>query len=62
MCKVILIPAACGQTALDVGLLEQNANTMYEQGYELVQVYQTSSRGCGGPKSAAVMIFRRRTA
>lgn len=62
MYKVILVPAACGTNALDVKLVENNANTMASQGYELVQAYQSSTAGCTGPKSAAVLIFKQRGA
>jgi hypothetical protein len=60
MYKVILVPASCGTATLDVGLLEKNANNMSAQGYELQQVYQTSSAGCSGSKTSAVMIFRKK--
>jgi hypothetical protein len=59
MYKVILVPASCGQSTLDVGLIEKNANTMASQGFQLVQVYQTTSAGCTGPKTSAVMIFKK---
>jgi hypothetical protein len=61
MYKVILVPAGCGTSAFDVGLLEKNANNMHGQGYELVQVYQTSSAGCTGPKTSGVMVFRKQS-
>jgi hypothetical protein len=61
MYKVMLVPAACGQTALDVGLIERNANQMAASGYELVHVYETSSMGCCvGKKTSAVLVFRKR--
>lgn len=59
MYKVILVPAACGKSVLDVDLLEKNANAMHGQGFELVQVYQTTSMGCMGTKTSAVMVFRK---
>ncbi|MFO0697522.1 MAG: hypothetical protein U0230_28345 [Polyangiales bacterium] len=58
MYKVILVPASCGQSMLDVGAIEQNANAMFGQGYELIHVYQTITPGCFGAKTAAVMVFR----
>lgn len=60
MYKVVLIPASCGQTTLDVGLIEKNANTMHGQGYELAHIYQTSAATCVGSKSAVVMVFKQR--
>lgn len=60
MYKVILVPAACGQAHLDVGLIEKNANAMEAQGFDLMQVYQTSSAACGGSKTSVVMIYRRK--
>ena len=59
MYKVVLVPAGCGDNALDVGLIEKNANKMSTQGYDLVQVYQTTTAGCTGSKSACVMVFKR---
>ena len=60
MYKVILVPAGCCQSALDVSLIEKNANAMNDKGYELLQVYQSSSSGCAGAKTSAVMIFKLR--
>jgi len=60
MYKVVLVPAACGEKTLDVALIEKNANEMAQQGYDVVQAYQTSSVGCTGGKSACVMIFKQR--
>jgi hypothetical protein len=60
MYKVVLVPASCGQTTLDIGLIEKNANSMQAEGYDLAHVYQTSSAGCIGTKSAVVMVFRQR--
>ncbi len=52
MYKVILVPAACGQTVLDVALIQGNANTMAAQGFDLVQVFQTHTSACVGTKTA----------
>lgn len=60
MYKVVLVPAACGQSVLDVELIEKNANAMLAQGFELTHIYQSSAPGCVGGKSAAVMVFRKR--
>ena len=59
MYKVVLVPASCGQSQLDVGSIEQNANEMASRGFELVEAYQTSTAGCTGAKTACVMIFKR---
>ena len=61
MYKVILIPAACGQSALDTASIEKNANSMAAQGYDLSHIYQTSTSGCVGAKTAVVMVFRQRS-
>jgi hypothetical protein len=60
MYKVILVPATCGQTALDTGTIETNLNSMHAQGFELTHIYQTSAAGCVGAKTAAVMVFKKR--
>jgi hypothetical protein len=60
MYKVVLLPAGCGQNALDTRAIEQNANTMSSQGFDLHHIYQTSTASCVGSKSAVVMIFRQR--
>lgn len=58
--KVVLVPAGCCEHALDVRRIEKNANQMAQNGYELVQAYQTSTTTCTGPKTACVLIFRYR--
>jgi len=61
MYKVVLIPAGCCQTDLDVRLIEKAANEYAANGYDLSHVYQTSSRGCCvGSKSSAVLVFKQR--
>jgi hypothetical protein len=60
MYKVILVPAGCGQSAIDVGIIETNANTMTERGFDLVQVLQTHASACVGTKSAVIMVFKQR--
>lgn len=60
MYKVILVPAGCMQNALDVGVIETNANTMSQQGYDLVQVLQTNAATCAGTKNAVIMVFKQR--
>lgn len=59
MYKFVLIEGSCGNP-YDIGKAEQNANNMDKRGYDLVQVYQTSTSGCTGSKSALVMIFEQR--
>jgi hypothetical protein len=49
------------QSALDVGLIESNANTMSEKGYDLVQVVQTNAATCVGTKTAMLMVFKQRS-
>jgi hypothetical protein len=58
--KFIIVKGSCG-SGYDVGTCEKNANEMYEKGYDLVQVYQsTTSQCCGGAKSILVMVFKKR--
>lgn len=58
MYKFIVIRGRCGQDAYNIAHCEQNANMMLQQGYELVQVYQTTTPGCIANKSALVMVFK----
>ena len=58
MYKFIVSTGSCG-SPYDVGKSEQQANQMAQQGYELVQVYQTSMKGCCSPKSVLVMVFKK---
>lgn len=58
MYKFVVITGQCGQDAYDVTKCEKNANMMLQQGYELVQVYQTTTPGCIKTKSALVMVFK----
>ena len=60
MYKVILVPAGCMQTVLDVDLIQANANKMSEQGYDLMQVLQSHTTACIGTKSAVIMVFKQR--
>ena len=61
MYKVVLIPAGCCQSELDVGRIEQSANQMANSGYDLAHIYQTNSAGCCiGKKTAAVLVFKKR--
>lgn len=61
MYKVILVPAGCCQSTLDVGVMEQHANKMHQQGYDLAHVYQSATASCMfGSKTAAVMVFKQR--
>ena len=59
MYKFVLIEGSCGNP-YNIGKAEQNANDMDKRGYDLVQVYQTSTSGCSGSKSVLVMIFEQR--
>jgi len=60
MYKFITIEAGCCQSGYSLTKCEDNANQMYKQGYDLVQVYQTSTPGCGTSNSALVMVFKKR--
>jgi len=57
MYKFVTVEGNCGKP-YDVTQCEAHTNKMAGQGFVLIQVYQTSSAGCCGPKSVLVMIFR----
>ena len=57
MYKFVMIQGSCGNP-YDVGKAEKNANDMEKQGYDLVQVYQTTTSGCLSTKSVLVMVFK----
>lgn len=59
MYKFVTMQGACGNP-YDIAKCENAANKMSENGYELVQVYQSSTAGCGGAKSILVMVFKAR--
>ena len=59
MYKFVMIQGSCG-SPYDIGKSESQANAMYNQGYELVQVYQTTASGCFSTKSVLVMVFKTR--
>ncbi len=60
MYKFITVKGSCGNP-YDISVCEKHANTMDQQGYDLVQVYQsTTSRCCGGAQSILVMVFKKR--
>jgi hypothetical protein len=56
MYKFVTMEGSCGNP-YDVGKCEQHANRMRQEGFQLVQVYQTTSASCCGAKSVLVMIF-----
>ena len=58
MYKFITVEGKCGQP-YNLAECEGHANRMHEQGYELVQVYQTTMAACGGGKSVLVIVFRK---
>ena len=60
MYKFVTVEGNCGNP-YDIGVCETNSNKMAAEGYELVQVYQTTSKGCGSAKSILVMVFRKTT-
>ncbi|PRH83387.1 hypothetical protein [Arenimonas caeni] len=57
MYKFVTVSGSCG-SAYDIGHCERTTNDMQSKGFELVQVYQTSTAGCCGPNSTLVMVFR----
>jgi hypothetical protein len=57
MYKFITIEGVCGKP-YDTATCERHANRMAQEGYWLVQVYQSSTSTCGGSKSVLVMVFR----
>jgi hypothetical protein len=58
MYKFITVAGSCG-SAYNISECEQHANRMANQGYALVQVYQSSTPSCfGSANSALVMVFR----
>jgi hypothetical protein len=58
MYKFVTVEGSCGQP-YNTATCERHANRMAEEGYWLVQVYQSSTSGCIGSKSVLVMVFRR---
>ena len=58
MYKFVTMEGSCG-SPYDVSKCEQHTNRMSDEGYVLIQVYQTTSTSCCGPKSVLVMIFRK---
>jgi len=59
MYKFVTMQGSCG-SPYDIGKCESTANKMSDNGYDLVQVYQSSTRACGGSKSVLVMVFKAR--
>jgi hypothetical protein len=57
MYKFITVTGSCG-SPYDVSKCESNANDMLQKGYELVQVYQTTTPGCFSSNSSLVMVFK----
>jgi len=57
MYKFVTISGSCGNP-YDIGKCESNANQMLQQGYELMQVYQTTTPGCFSTNSVLVMVFK----
>jgi hypothetical protein len=56
--RFVTIKGSCCEDAYDIGRCEESANKMEKNGFELVQVYQTSTSGCVGSKSMLVMVFK----
>jgi hypothetical protein len=59
MYKFVVIQGSCGNP-YDISKSESQANKMYQQGYDMVQVYQTTASGCFNTKSILVMVFKER--
>ena len=64
--RFVTIQSSCGAT-YDIDDCEEAANKMARNGFELVQVYQSSTWGCSidqgccmGKKSVLVMVFKSR--
>ncbi len=57
MYRFVTVKGSCGNP-YDVGACEQHANRMAGEGYDLVQVYQSTTPSCGGGQSVLIMIFR----
>ena len=62
MYKFIIIEAGCCSSGYSLSKCEENANKMASNGFDLVQVYQTSTPGCGSTNSSLVMVFKKRSA
>ena len=60
MYRFVTAEGTCGNP-YSLEKCEQNANKMLGEGFELVQVYQTTTPGCGGSKSILVMVFKKAT-
>jgi hypothetical protein len=59
MYKVLTVEGNCGNP-YNIGAVENHANGMQQNGFELVQVYETRVRTCTSAKSVLIMIFRSR--
>ena len=55
--KFVVIEQGCGQSGYDIPKCENITNQMGKQGWRLIQVYKETTPGCGGGKSALVLIF-----
>lgn len=60
MYKFVTIQAGCCSSGYNLKKCEENANKMATQGYDLIQVYQTTMAGCGGANSSLVIVFKKR--
>ena len=56
--KVQVIDISCCNEDINPKDIENAANAMASQGYELVQVYSDSTQACCGSKKSVVMVFR----
>ena len=58
MYRFVTIEGSCCEDTYNIGHCEESANKMLRNGFELIQVYQTSTKGCVGSKSILVMVFK----
>jgi hypothetical protein len=59
MYKFVVLESGCCSSGYSIGKAEQTSNKMVQDGYKLIQVYQTTTPGCGTSQSALVMVFQR---
>lgn len=59
MYKVVTVEGSCGNP-YNIGAVENHANGMQQNGFELIQVYETHVRTCLSAKRVLIMVFRSR--
>jgi len=58
MYKFVMIQGSCG-SPYNIKKAEDTSNKMAEQGYRLVEAYQSTTAGCGSTNSVLVLVFER---